>query len=286
VALLSGASEAFVYDSLKKTKETKKSKKIFGRSHTFKLIGIMVAAPIGSIIAANISLRAPMYLFSIPLFISALISLTFKEPKTSKRVESTRYIKILKDGVGFFRKNKTLQILAVDMIVISVMGYFMIWLYQPMLKQAGIDIAYFGFVHSGLVIAQIILANTFGVFEKILKSKKGFVLMGSLTVGVMYIIGGLTTFVPLVLLSIILGGGFGLTRKPLFSGYINKYIPSPKRATVLSTVSMFQRLLTTVLNPLIGVMVDWSLNYTLISLGTVAIFFAFISRVKEEHLID
>jgi len=286
VAFFSGAGEAFVYDTLKKIGESKKSKEVFGRVESFHLAGIMVATPLGSIIAAQFGLRAPMLLLTVPFTIAFFIALTFKEPKTTKKIESTRYINILRDGVRFFYKNKTLKILAMDMISIATVAYFMIWLYQPMLKQAGIGIAYFGIVHASFVISQILIINNYEKLEKIFGSKKGLIFFSGAITGVMFIIGGLTSYIPLVLLVIIVGGGFGLSRRPLFVSYMNKYIPSSKRATVLSTISMLRRFVLVVVNPVVGLMVDWSLNYTLIILGVLAVFFSFASKIEENQLID
>lgn len=285
-AFLSGADEAFTYDTLKKISETNKSKKVFARIESFHLAGIMVGAPIGSFIAAQLGLRAPMLLLVIPFAIAFIIALTFKEPRTTQKIESKRYLNILKDGVKFFYKNKILKILALDMIFIASVAYFMIWLYQPMLKQAGIGIAYFGIVHAAFVASQILIMNNYEKLEKIFGSKKRLIFFSATITGVMFIIGGLTTFIPAVLLVIIIGGGFGLSRRPLFVSYMNKYIPSPKRATVLSAISMLRTFALVVVNPAVGLLVDWSLNYTLIILGVAAIIFSFISKVEESHLID
>jgi len=285
-AFLSGADEAFTYDTLKKIGETSRSKKVFGRIESFSLAGIMIGAPIGSFIAAQAGLRAPMLLLVIPFTIAFLIALTFREPITTQKIESKRYLNMLKDGIKFFYKNKILKILALDMIFIASIAYFMIWLYQPMLKQAGINVAYFGIVHAAFVASQILIMNNYEKLEKIVGSKKRLIFFSAAITGIMFIIGGLTTFIPVVLLVIIIGGGFGLSRRPLFVSYMNKYIPSPKRATVLSTVSMLRRFALIFVNPAVGLLVDWSLNYTLIILGIAAIIFSLISKVEENHLID
>jgi len=285
-ALLSGAEEAFVYDTLKKIKKTKKSKKIFGSVESFKLTGIMIGAPLGSIIASYFDLRSPMLFASIPLMTAFFISLTLKEPKTRRKIESRRYISILKGGIKFFYKNKILKILALDMIVIAAISYFIIWLYQPMLIQANVDIIYFGFVHAAFVVSQILVLNNFERIENLLRSKKRLIFFSSLITGIMFVIGGLTSFIPLVLMVIILAGGFGLSREVLFASYMNKFIPSSKRATVISTVSMIKRFVLVIINPFVGLMVDWSLSYTLIILGIIAIVFSTVSRVEESHLID
>lgn len=286
IALLSGADEAFVYDTLKKIGKSKKSKKIFGRIHSFHLAGFMVAAPIGSIMGAYFGLRTPVLLMAIPFTLAVIVSLTLKEPKTTKKIESKRYINILKEGVKFFYKNKILKILALDFIFINAVAYFMLWFYQPMLKQAGVGIVYFGIIHSVAVGAEIVVMNSYEKFEKLLGSKKRLIFFSAAITGLAFVLGGLTRAIPLVILALILGIAFGLSRKPLFISYMNKYIPSHNRATVLSSISMLRRFVHVVINPLVGLLVDWSLNYTLIILGVIAIVFAFISGVKEEHLID
>ena len=284
-ALFSGTIEAFVYDTLKKIKETKRSKKVFGRIESFRLGGILVGAPIGSVIAAYLGLRAPMLLLTIPFIIAFFISLTMKEPRTTFK-KSRDYFAILKGGVKFFYKNKILKILALDMIFIGSIAYFMLWLYQPMLKQAGISIAYFGVVHAAFVGSQILVMNNYERLERIFGSKKRLIFFSALITGIMFVIGGLTTFAPIVLFAIIVGGGFGLTRRPLFISYMNKYIPSSKRATVLSTIAMLRRFVLVLINPIVGLSVDWSLNNTLIILGLAAIIFSLVSRVEESYLID
>lgn len=285
-ALVSGADEAFVFDTLKKMDLTGRAKKLFARLESFKLAGIMISAPIGSLIAVYFGLRMPMLVMAIPVTLAFLLSLTFREPKTEKSSESTRYIDILKRGVKFFYHNRVLQILALDMVAVASIGYFMIWLCQPMLQKAGVPIIYFGIVQAMLVLSEIVLMNSYPWLEKILRYKKRVIFYSALFTGLAFILGGLTDYLPLVLVAIMVGGGFGLSRGPLFSSYLNQHIPSGERATVLSTIAMFRQLVLVVINPLVGYAVDWSLNYTLIILGLIGVVFSFVSRVKEEHLIE
>lgn len=285
-ALLSGASEALVYDSLKKIDGAKNSKKVFARVESMALFALMVAGPIGSLAAHEFGLRAPMLLSAVPALVSVFIAISLKEPEVCEKVRSMRYLDILKDGVKFFYKNRALKILALDMISIGTVAYFMIWLYQPMLKASGVSIAYFGLVSSALVGTQILIMNGYTKLEKLFGSKRRVLFLSAFTTGAMFIIGGLTEFLPLVLVVILLSGGFGLSRRPIFESYMSKFIPSDKRATVISSISMLEKLALVIVSPLIGLLVDWSLSYTLIVLGAFAIFFSIFSKVEEEHLID
>jgi MFS family permease len=285
VALMSGAEDALLYDTLKKIKKTKISKKVFSRYETAGLSGIMIGAPIGSLMASIAGLQMPMFYMIIPFTIAFFVSLTLKEPSQYKKIKEN-YIGTLKKGVKYFYKHKILKILALDMIVIGTVSYFMIWFYQVMLTNAGLGIAYFGIVHAAFVLSQILIMNNFKRIENIFGSKKRLIFFSSFITGLMFIIGGLTTFLPVIFIVILVGGGFGLSRKPLFNNYFNKYIPSDKRATVLSSISMLRRFSIAIVNPFMGMLADWSLSFTLVLLGIVALMFSFISRIEEEMLID
>ncbi len=286
VALMSGAEHALLYDTLKKLKKTKKSKVFFSRYKSSGLAGLMVGTPIGSLIASVAGLQAPMFFMVVPLSIAFLISLTIKETHFVRKIKERNYSETLKTGVKYFFKHRVLKILALDMIVIATVSYFMIWLYQPMLIDADLDIIYFGFVHAALVISQILIMNNFNKLEKIMGSKKRLIFFSSIITGLMFILSGLTNFLPIIFLVIVVGGGFGLSREPLFNNYFNKYIPSDKRATVLSSISMMRRITIAAVNPFVGMLADWSLSFTLVLLGIVAIMFSLVSKIEEEMLID
>ena len=286
MSLYSGATEAFVYDSLKEINETEKSKKIMGRMQSFNLVGIMIGAIFGSIIVVIFDLRATMLFVSIPTGFALFIGLTFKEPPLQETTESRSYFTILKEGVKYLHEHKILKILAIDMIFLASVAYWMIWLWQPMLKEANVEIFYYGFVNVALLIIEIAIMNSYEGLEKLFRSKKRLVFFTSFMTGIGFIIGGLTSFLPFVLLAIFLAGGFGLSRRPLLISYMNKYIPSEKRATVISTATMFEKMVCAIFNPFVGLLVDWSLSYTLIIIGIVAVVFSLISKVEENHLIE
>ncbi len=104
--------------------------------------------------------------------------------------------------------------------------------------------------------------------------------------GLMFIIAAITRNPLIGVIAIILGAGFGLTRKPLLINYMNKYIDSHHRATTLSIISMLQRIGSIIINPLVGMMATKSLLITLIILGSSSIIFSLFTKIKEEHLID
>ncbi len=287
--LLSGADEALIYDSLKETGQTQLSKKVFSRMESFKLAGIVVGAVAGSFIAKLHGLRITLTLQAIPIAIAGFLACTFKEPSIWEKkptLSFRSYKKILTDGVRFFIGNRVLKLLTMDMVVVNAFAWIIIWFYQPLLKNVGVDIVYFGFVHAGMSLVEILIINNFIRFEGWLGAKKRLLFFSAFLTGVAFIVLSFTRFMPLVVAAIILSAGFGLTRGPLFSSYMNKYIPSDKRATVLSTTSMLRTFAIVLVNTFAGLLADWSIPNTLLILGIATAIFAFLSRIKEEHLID
>ena len=282
----SGAIEALLYDSLKQIGREKDSKNTFLRLGSFSRLGILISAPLGSIIAKLTNIRIPMLITFIPYFIALIVALFLKEPPVTKVTEKKDYKTIFYKGLKNFSSNKVLRLLALDLLVISTTAYFWPWLYQLILMRLGISIALFGVVHSLLVLSQIIILHSIPRIESWFKSKKAVLLLGGLVNGIMFIITAITKNAILGVLAIIIGAGFGLTRSPLITNYLNKYIGSQERATTLSMVSMLRRIMLIIINPLIGALAQWSLSTALIILGSVSILYTLFSSIEEEHLID
>lgn len=285
-ALVSGADEALIYDTLKELKQEKRSKDVFTYYSTLHMTGIFIAGPIGSLMASTFGIRAPMQFITIPTAVAFFLTLTLKEPKYKKESEKKRYIDIMKDGTKYFIAHKTLKILAFDMIFVASAAYFTIWMYQPILLGFGMDISLLGFAHALIVLSEIFVMNAFVPLEKFFRGKKNLIFMTAFLTGAGFTIAAFGNIMSVSFLGMLIAAGFGLTRRPLFMHYMNKHIPSHQRATVLSSVSMVRRLVMVVLNPIIGALFDWSLSSTLLLLGVSVIGFSFFSSVKEMHLID
>ena len=155
-----------------------------------------------------------------------------------------------------------------------------------MLQNLGISIKWFGFVAAGIVFVQIVVLNSFGFFERVFRGKKNYLFFTAIITGLGFIAIGLSKNVYLSIVMILLVGAFGLTRKPLLQNYMNKFIESHNRATVLSTVSMLYMFTAAVLNLVWGYLVDWNLKYTLVLIGSLIIVITIVSRIEEEHLVD
>lgn len=285
MSLISGADNAFLFDSLKEQKIESESKKYFGKAHAFHLLGMFISAPIGSFLASKIGLNAPMYLTSIPFFLAIVVALSFKEPVIHEKIsESKRYLDIIKNGFSYFKNHKTLRLLTIDAILVNSAAYFVIWLYQPLFISIKIPIIYFGWFHALLVGVEILIASNFVRLERIFGSGKKYLQFTAFITALMFFITAIFPNIFTIILFIIFAGGFGLTRFELMSSYMNKFIPSDKRATVLSAISMFKRFFLIFLNPLIGFTADHSIKITLLIIGLLPMIIFFFSPINQKML--
>ncbi|WP_257456548.1 MFS transporter [Archangium lipolyticum] len=284
--LHSGADEALAYDSLKATGHTERAAHVLGRMESFKLGGIITATLIGGFIASAFGLSAPMRAYVLPATLAFLLALTLREPPTSSQERRTRtgYVRILTQGGRYFLGHKVVRLLAIELALTNALAWGLIWLFQPLLERSGVPLRFFGVVHALSCVGQILFLGNVARIERWIGSMRRLLLGATVLAGVSFLMLGATRWTPLVIVGIILGFTFSLPRIPLFSAYINHHIPSNQRATVLSFVSMVRTLAIVVINPLIGLLAEWSLSWTMAILGTGLIAFAAGSRIEERHL--
>ena len=130
------------------------------------------------------------------------------------------------------------------------------------------------------------MLNSLGRLEWLAGGKRRYLFFSALLSGAAYVLMAVVWNPWMAVLGISLVGAFGITRKTLLGNYMNKFIDSEIRATVLSAIAMLLALTTALTNLLLGYLVEWNLTYTLLGLGGFMLFMAILSEVKEEHLLD
>ncbi|WNG36421.1 MFS transporter [Archangium violaceum] len=285
--LHSGADEALAYDSLKAEGQTERAAHVLGRMESFKLGGIITATITGGFIASAYGLSAPMRAYVFPSTLAFLLSLTLREPPDTGRERKTRtsYARILTEGGRYFLGHKVVRLLAFELAVTNALAWGLIWLFQPLLERGGLPLRFYGVIHALSCVGQIVFLGNVARIERWVGSMRRLLLAATVVSGVSFLLLATTRWLPLVIVGIIVGFTFSLPRIPLFSAYINHHIPSERRATVLSFVSMVRTLAIVVINPLIGLLAEWSLSWTMAVLGTGLIALAAGSRIEERHLV-
>lgn len=279
MSLLSGADEALLYDALKEEGKEEEAAKILGRAHTFRLFGMLLAAPLGGLVASKFGYSGPMYFSAIPQFFAIFVALSMGEPKIHTGVsESKRYLQIVKEGIYYLLHHKALRRLTVDALLITSATYFVIWYYQPILSKLGVPIFWFGFFHLFLVGFEMVVAAQFSRLVRIVGSPENYMKWSAILAGVGFM--GVVFFphIVTVVLFLALSGGFGLTRIQFMSAHMNKHIKSENRATVLSSISMFRRFVLVILNPFMGILADKSIVVAMFLVGLLPFVTLFIRK--------
>ena len=281
MALESGANQALVYDSLKEEGGEKEFAKVVAWSRSLALGAIGLGALAGGWLAQRFSLDLVVFLNGLILLVSFGVSLLFEEPSIRGEKEVNRWKEILNQGWRLVRKNQELRWLMIESAWLYALGYFVIWLYQPVLIKLGMKIGYFGLFHVSLILLQVgWLAVWVKVWKKLGKRKMLVWLPVLVGLGFVIMMNWMSWLGVLVWFS--LSGVFGLTSREIFGVLFQEHLKSRTRATVLSFGSMLRGLVVGFLNPLVGWLVDKDLKLALGVLGVIGLVGVLVGRKMAE----
>lgn len=285
-ALSSGADEALLYDTLKEAGREEESKKIMGKAHAINLFGLLVSAPIGGLLAARLGLNAPILFAALPFLIAMGIAWTIKEPLVRTVSETKRYLEIVRSGLAYLWHHRTLKILTLDMVGVSVAAYFIIWFYQPLLTEVGVPVVYFGIIHAAFVGAEILVSANFPLFEKIVGSPNRYLRLTALVTAILFMVVAIFPSPTTIILFAVVAGAVGLSRIEYIGICLQPFIPSDKRATVLSAVSMMRKFALFAANPIIGYLATISLGGTLLILSVFPLAIGLFSPARKLSVLS
>jgi len=246
---------------------------------TVEIIAVALVSPIGGYMA-GIDLRLPMLASAVFLMLAGVLALFLKEPPMQRE---TKYSKLIRGSFKYLIQHKSLLILAMDFVLIGAFLNIVFWLWQAALLNVGFNIVYFGLVGALLSVFSLIIVIRAHVLEKHFGTRRLLQLTAFLP-AIMYIVSGLTLYVPIIVGAMcIVVASFNI-REPLFNHYLNQLIPSQKRATVLSVISMMFSISVILGYIVIGNLLDWSVQNTLLIIGGILLVLALFSKVTDEIL--
>lgn len=256
IAFISGSKEAWLFDITKKYRLKNRYREIFGIMSALHMAGMILASALFGLVAKYLSVQQMFRLGVIPNTIALLLLWLFVR-STDGSKESLRpdYIGTLKRGIKVLKDNKQLQRIAIYTGILSTTSYFVIWLYQEALRVLSVPDYQYGVYRIALLVAEIVAIRIGALVFKKVKYTSVLISM-SIIVGVAFIVGGILQSAIGVLLVLVFAGGLGLQVSNLLSKETNDEISSKQRATVLSFIGMLRRLMLTVFNPVVGLLVD------------------------------
>lgn len=266
--LESGAGDALIYDSLKEIKEEHLFMKVSGKKELFYQIAGVVSFLIGGYLATKSYFLA----FSITIFIgilSILQSLSFKEPAVfdGLKGENKKFLRQLKQSILVLKHQPKIRFLIIFSQIVLAFCTCIFYYLQNYMKSDGYSEWIIGLVYAVASLSTAFMSVHVYRLEKRIKEK------------------GILMFIPLVTVACIWGIAYSsvfyfffivlmMTEGIIYvsmSDYINKMIPSERRATVLSFSSMVFSFFMMILFPVVGFIGDhYSLSSAFKFLGFLA----------------
>jgi MFS family permease len=253
-SLKSGADSALIYDSLKVLGREKEYTHIEGSARSYALY----AQAIGSVVAGfvfEINTNFPLIISMVFMIITSLIILGFKEPplemKQSDR--SQGYFSQVRDSGKIILKNDKLKAIVFFYMIFYIFYRAGYWYYQPYMETVKIPVRYFGIIFFIFNIAAALSSKASGFIMERTKPKT-LTFMSSLMI-ISLLLLGIVRVWPGVFAILFQQVSRGIYR-PVITKYLNKNIPSDKRATILSFNSLLSNIAVAVSFPLLGLIKD------------------------------
>ena len=271
VALVSGADEAWLYETLKQYGRQDLMQSIHGKARGLAMIGGGISALIGGYIGQYLGLNMPMMLSSLATLAVVAIVYTFPEPSNSRQSVANSAKEHIAKSFKFFTSTPRIKRLTFNLISLAVVAYFVIWLYQPILLRMKMPIGTFGYFHVIFTISEAIIFLNFSFLSKLAGTIGNYMrLSAALTAFGFFLVAVFPNLVTLIIF-LVIAGGFGLTRLEFAKSHFHHLIKSDEqRATIGSSLSFFRRSGIALANLIVGFSLAFSLHYTLLVLAAIA----------------
>jgi MFS family permease len=262
-SMRSGCDSAFIYDTLVQLKEESEYKKFEGKSFYYTRIGTALSSIAGGF-AALISLHVPFYINIATSSMMLPLALSLIEPHRDK-LEAKNPLRDILRICRFSFTHRQLRLLMLYAAMIMSTGAVGVWAYFLYYESIGINIWFFGIIFAIFQLSSGFGSKSAHALEKIIGQKKSLSII--LLIAPTFVLLGIfktSLLIPLIFLNAFLWG-FSF---PLLMDYLNRFIKSEVRATVLSVAHMAGSLSFVILSPLFGKLVDlFSLSTAFIIMG-------------------
>ena len=256
---LSGAEDAFFFETLKITNRASDYTRLVGRISALRLAAVAIGS-LSSGLLATLDLRLPFLVAGLSLLSMMGIVLTFKEPKSEEeKREQTKisYGAILKESFAILRVRPPLAyaILYLTLVPITAMAMETIFL-QPQALALGVPLAGVGIV---IMAAQFsnMAGSTLSHRAKTLFGEARTLYALPLLIAASLALLAAIQQLPALLFAAAISFFTALLR-PIIMHRIQNEVPDTIRATVLSMQSLLFAFIVAIIEPLLGVLADQS----------------------------
>lgn len=286
MCLMSGADRAILFELAKQGGPDADAVKINAHYDAFGTAGMLIAFPAGTLFAGcgilpyEGALAVTFFASGIAILIAGAIVLTVRETPRAPLAGSALRAGI--DGFKFIFRKPALRSFSLNYAVVSSLTFFMFWFYQSLLIENKFPVSYMGFIAAGFNALAMLMLLATGRIQKSLGTGRTL-LLSSLIPGLLYLAVFFVSGLPMALVAIFGVTALKMFRAPMLSSLMNEHIADENRATVLSGVSMLERVLTAAFYPLAGLLTDISLSWTFLVMGVLTVGISLFLRIDDKH---
>lgn len=251
-SLISGSSEALLYDSLK---DEKLFHRISGRALSFSVSGLALAGVVGPLLFAQ-HFRLPYLSSALPFAAALLVMIFYRETTTTAKQQFSirNHAKQIREGARRAFDNRFVLWSTGALALVFAVSYTFTSSYQPYLTQIGFNVTQFAFILPLMFVSEALG----GAWSEKITSRVGEIAAfwgNFLLLGMSLLFLGFLASKFVVPLLLVYGFLQGFAR-PLVSTYANRYIDSDHRATIISVQVMFSTITASALLFSFGFLTD------------------------------
>ena len=256
-ASISGADDAFVYDSLVAQNKQSESVKHFGRSQMIEKTSHILGALGSSLVVGLYSLKMTFVISPALIFIALCLYLSLREPKVHKEsLAKQSGIGHLADSIKVIKDGSTLFLIVIVLTLWTPSPNEFI---QAILKDLMVNPTYFGVIYASFNLLGLLGAASSRTIHAKWGMIRGLFVSELLRIFCYLIILLHTTYS--TVLAIAATYFLGYVQRPMKKSLINEYIPSPKRATILSITNLTSSATSALILPIMGAVADIRVTY-------------------------
>jgi MFS family permease len=254
LTLQSGADTALLYDSLKRIGREEEFQRISGRLWAITSLAVVVAILIGAPIAAATSLSTPILMSAGIALVAVPVAFWMREPQYREHDEPEPYLQMVRTGVRDAWNSKPLRYMIAFSAFVSAAVFAPLIFLQPFLDSFDVDTGNLGLWQAPVRGAGMIAAFFAYRIVARLGERGTFIAMPvALAIAYLALAGVPNQWIYIAFIPVGLVAGL---QNPAFADYINKRIPSHRRATMLSVQNLAMSLLLAFMEPVSGAVAD------------------------------
>lgn len=244
-ACTSGAWNALLYDSLAAVNKQRSFEKVVGRLNSLDLIGSLIAALSGGVLAKYYGFEFNYMLSAVSMALALVLTMQVKEPSRISLIKNKKakhFNGYLRKSISFYKNNPMLVSVITNAMAIGACITYLDEFWQIYLDEMGLSVLMFG-VFSALISLARIPGNLLAAYLlTYFKAKSIILFILGITTICFFMIGIFPGIIGLIMIFFIfLASG---VIDPVVTGYLHHHGNSEIRATIESFQSLIESVIT------------------------------------------